>query len=426
MKAFRDDAIIASEWFATHRQGYTTSVITKIPPLAGLASRIAPDHSADGDDAWAVHTRAVEKARAGEAVILLSIGQEAHETTPDLIVDQAVESLRGGDHHYADVEGTPPMRQAIAQYHKRITGQSVHMDQCTVYCGAQNSLFAVAQAILEPGCEVVLSEPYYTTYPAVFTASGASAKRVALRAEDNYKLNVDRLLAAITPKTRAIVLNTPNNPMGECYQLADLERVVQACRERGVWLVMDMVYAELVEPDTLELPHALEGADEVVISVGSVSKSHRMTGWRAGWVVAPQPVADTLRNLSTCMHYGLPPFIQHAAAYALTTDTTTPALIRQALAERREIVHQHLVGKPGVNVIDSGQGMFVLLDVCQTGSGAKSFAMDLLDKTGVSVLPCDGFGAAGTDLVRISLAVDSLDLVSACNAIAAFCASLQS
>ena len=416
---------------------------TPTPPLSKLASRIAPEnhalkgddaaaHNACGpddqtvpDDAWAVHTRAVEKARAGEAVIFLSIGQEANETTPEAIVNHAIKSLQAGDHHYCDVEGTPQVREAIANYHQKITGASVSPSQCTVYSGAQNSLFAIAQALLEPGCEVVLSEPYYTTYPACFTASGAQARRVALRAEDDYKLNVDRLLAAITPKTRAIVLNTPNNPMGECYSEADMKRVVQACVDRGVWLILDMVYAELVNPASLSLPHTLPGADEVVVSVGSLSKSHRMTGWRAGWVVAPQRVANTLRDLSTCMHYGLPPFIMAAAAYALSHDTETPAIIRQALAERRNTVHEELADKPGVKLLDRGQGMFVLLDVTHTGLGAKAFAMELLERTGVSVLPCDGFGAAGANLVRISLAVDSLELVNACKAIAAFSASIE-
>jgi len=404
-------------------------VNTPIPPLSKLAERIAPENHSDDDtatgDAWAVHTRAVEKARAGEAVIFLSIGQEANETTPEPIVNQAIQSLQSGEHHYADVEGTPQMREAIANYHQRITGASVTKEQCVVYCGAQNSLFAVAQALLEPGCEVVLSEPYYTTYPASFTASGAQARRVALRAEDDYRLNVDRLLAAITPKTRAIVLNTPNNPMGECYSMADLTRVVQACVERGVWLILDMVYAELVDPASLALPHTLPGAENVVISIGSLSKSHRMTGWRAGWVVAPQRVADTLRDLSTCMHYGMAPFIMSAATHALNHDQDTPVLIRNALRERRKTVSEHLSNKPGVKLLDRGQGMFVLLDVTHTGIGAKNFAMELLEQTGVSVLPCEGFGMAGSNLIRICLAVDSLELASACNAIAAFCASKE-
>ena len=233
MKTDCGTAGIARQWFAPVRQGYNGYVIEKkpTPPLSKLAARVAPeshladvksqaDESAAGpsndvavDDAWAVHTRAVEKARAGEAVIFLSIGQEANETTPEPIVNEAIQSLQAGEHHYADVEGSPELREAISAYHKKITGASVSADQCVVYCGAQNSLFAVAQAVLEPGCEVVLSEPYYTTYPACFTASGAQARRVALRAEDDYRLNVDRLLAAITPTTRAIVLNTPNNPV---------------------------------------------------------------------------------------------------------------------------------------------------------------------------------------------------------------------
>ncbi len=402
-----------------------------LPALSKLADRIAPEnHHSDatrspGDDAWAVHNRAIAKARAGESIIILSIGQEANETTPEPIVQQAVDRLQAGDHHYADVQGSPELLDAIARYHHRITGQRVSAEQCTAFCGAQNGLFAVAQAVLEPGCEVVLSEPYYTTYPACFTASGAQARRVALRAEDNYQLNVDRLLAAITPNTRAIVLNTPNNPMGECYAAADLSRIVQACRDRGVWLILDMVYAELVDPDQLALPHGFDGADDVVISVGSLSKSHRMTGWRAGWAVAPQRVADTLKDLSLCMHYGLPPFVMSAAAHALNNDTQTPKLIREALTQRRQLVNTHLANQSGINLIDSGQGMFVLLDVTQTGLSAKDFAMKLLDNTGVSVLPCDGFGAAGVNLIRMCLAVDSQDLVSACNAIAAFNLSLS-
>jgi len=398
---------------------YNRRVKNVTPKLSTLAQRIAPESVAGtdadspsdqlSDNAWAVHNRAVEKARAGEAVIFLSIGQEDNETTPANIVAQAVNSLNTGDHHYSDVEGSPELREAIAAYHKRLTKQSVTEEQCTVYCGAQNGLFAVAQAVLEPGCDVVLSEPYYTTYPACFTASGATA----------------RLLAAITPNTRAVVLNTPNNPMGECYSAQALARIVNTCKERGVWLILDLVYAELVDPSALHLPHHLPGADDVIISVGSVSKSHRMTGWRAGWVVAPQRVATTLANLSMCMHYGLTPFVMKAAAYALNHDQETPVIIRQALAERRKILHQHLKGKPGVDLIDSGQGMFVLLNVSHTGYSAKRYAMELLERTGVAVLPCDGFGPTGANLVRISLAVDSLDLISACNAIAAFSVSLE-
>jgi len=412
------------------RQRYNSPMTTSLPQLSSLASRVAPETVAsDADkpleDAWAVHRLAVEKSRKGEAVIFLSIGQEDNETTPAPIVDEAIQSLSAGEHHYSDVEGSVELRTSIAQYHANLTGQVVNNTQCVVYFGAQNALFAVAQALLEPGCDVVLSEPYYTTYPATFTASGATARRVALRAEDNYRLNVDRLLAAVTPNTRAIVLNTPNNPMGECYSKSDLSRIVSSCKERGVWLILDTVYAELVDPSMLQLPHTLDGADDVVITVGSLSKSHRMTGWRVGWTVAPQRVSDTLAHLSMCMHYGLSPFIMKAAAHALTHDRETPAIIRKALAERRAIVANHLANRPNLRLLDNGQGMFVLLDVNHTGLSAKQYAIQLLEKTGVAVLPCDGFGKTGRSLVRISLAVDSLDLISACNAIAAHSLSLN-
>ena len=145
-----------------------------------------------------------------------------------------------------------------------------------------------------------------------------------------------------------------------------------------------------------------------------------MTGWRVGWAIGPDPLSEHLGNLSVCMHYGLAPFVMDAATTALQQSNDTPALVRSVMLERRTLVRKSLVNLDPVRVLDAGQGMFVLLDVEAMGIDAYTFAMELLEKKDVSVLPCDGFGPGGRFLVRIGLCVDGQQLTQACERIKQF------
>ncbi len=392
--------------------------------FASLTARVKPSDDLESDP-WQVHSIACDRIDAGEDIVVLSIGQEADEVTPSIIVDAAVDSLRQGDHHYTDCEGTLSLRTSIAHYHQSLTGQFTKPENCITFAGAQNALFSAAQVLLETGDEVILSEPYYTTYAATFGASGATLVSVPVTKQHNYQLHVDDIEAAINSKTQAIVLNSPNNPMGTCYSRTEFERIVHLCLEHDIWLIFDAVYINIVEVDPKDLPHAIPGVDRVLITVNSLSKSHRMTGWRMGWIVAPVEVTQNLAHLSMCMHYGLPPFIMKAAEVAIDRASETPKLVRDTLARRRAMASPILSKIQGATFHDSGQGMFMLIDVSELGINAYTFAMRLLDDYKVAVLPCDGFGAAGNQLVRIGLCVDDSKLEDACENIVACAASFN-
>lgn len=404
-------------YHANARKRYTRSM-----KFSALTTRIVNDDtdSPRKIDPWAVHTLAMQRVERGDPVTVLSIGQETNETTPDVIVEAAVSSLRSGRHHYADVRGDERLRAAVASYHGRLTGQTMGADDVTIYVGAQNALYAVAQVLLGSDDEVILVAPFYTTYEATFGASGPTVTTVQVESADGYQLDEDKLIAAITPKTQAIVLNAPNNPLGSRYTKLQLEKIVNSCIENNIWLVLDGVYIDIVDADSLDLPHHIPGAENIIITVGSLSKSHRMTGWRVGWAVGPAPLAEHLGNLSVCMHYGLPPFVMDAAIVALEGSTETPGVVRAMMQARRTLAVAAFTDLEPVRLLDSGQGMFVLLDVEPLGIDAYTFAMELLKAHDVSVLPCDGFGPGGRFLLRIGLCIDGEEMSNACHRIQQF------
>ena len=382
--------------------------------------------SGESVDAWDVHYEGLARLEAGEDIIVLSVGQETHENTPDVIVDSAIQSLKSGRHHYTPVEGLLDLRRAIARRHTELNGQKVDESNCAVFAGAQNALFAVAQCLLEHGDEVILIEPYYTTYPATVTASGARIVAVSVRAENQFQIDPDDVIAAITPRTRAIVLNSPNNPTGAVYTAGQFQSLVEVCVEQDIWLINDEVYQEILLHKDRASPASQPGADQVCVTVSSLSKSHRMTGWRIGWIVGPLGLMKHLRNLSMCMAYGLPEFIMDAAITALESGTDTAMAVRENMDRRREILTTRLSLIPGLDIYSSVGGMYVVLDVRGLGVSSHQFSRDMLDQYDVSVLACDGFGEAGRGLVRISLCAEDHDMVNACERIIKYAQSLSS
>lgn len=388
---------------------------------ASLTERIA----GESVDAWAVHYLGARRLEQGEDIILLSVGQESLETTPAPIVDAAVDSLRRGRHHYTEVAGTDELREAVAGRHRKLTGQSVSVDNCAIFCGAQNALFSVAQCLLEAGDEVILIEPYYTTYPATFTASGATLVSVSVKAENRFQIDPDDIAAKITPRTRAIVLNSPNNPTGAVYTREQLAAVAALCVEHSIWLISDSVYSEIIPPSERASVASIPEAAPVCVTVSSLSKSHRMTGWRLGWVVAPEPLIEHLANLSMCMAYGLPTFIQDAATFALVNDYDTADLVRSSMDSRRHALVSELENADGLSVYSAEGGMFVVVDIRGLGVSGQGFAMGLLEKYNVAILPCDGFGESGRGMLRISLCVPEQQLVVAAQRIVEYVKSVS-
>lgn len=382
------------------------------------ASRVAGLAGAEAA-AWDIHHLALERRARGEDIILLSVG-DPDLPTPTPIVERAKASLDAGRTHYADVTGQADLRAAIAASHRRRSGQAVDPAQVVVLAGAQSALFAACQCVLEPGDEVIVPEPMYVTYPATVAAAGASLVRVPLRAERGFHLDLGALAAAVTPRTRAILLNSPHNPTGAVMTRHELDVVAQLCRRHDLWLISDEVYASLVFEGEHVVPAGLPGMAERTVTICSLSKSHAMTGWRLGWLIGPTDLARHVGLLALCMLYGSPAFIQDAAVEALTHEHGEVAAMHERYRRRRDAVCRRLAGLPGLACTRPKGGMFVMLDVRRTGLSAESFASHLLADEGVCVLSGDAFGGGAAGHVRLSLTVSDEQLAEACNRIGRF------
>ena len=369
-----------------------------MPDLSPLASRL----QVGGADAWDVHTRALARQDAGDEVIVLSLG-DPDFATPEPIVEAVIASLRDGRTHYTPARGEPALLAAIAEQATHRTDSHITPDRVVFLPGAQAALYAVMACIAGDGDEVVVPEPAYATYKGVVAASGARMIHVPLRPERGFHLQVGDVAAACTPRTRAVLVNTPHNPTGVAMTVRELAELVALCAERDAWLVSDEVYGEL----TFARPHAsalaVPGAAERVAVVSSLSKSHAMTGFRHGWAIVPAALADTLDLMLQSMLFGCAPFVQDAGLVALTGDQAATGAMRDAYERRARLVVDALADATGVHARMPEGGMFVLIDVRETGVDGATFADRLLDEEAVSVLPVDAFGPSGRGHVRISL-----------------------
>lgn len=380
---------------------------------AKLTQRIA----GDGAAAWDIHYRALAMQAEGKDVLLLSVGDPDFDT-PAPIVEAAIDSLRAGHTHYADVRGKLALRQAIADRHRQRSGQPVSADQVTVLAGAQCALFCVAQCVLDPGDEVIVAEPMYVTYEAVFGACGATVVPVPVKPENGFRVCPQDVAARITPRTRALALNSPHNPSGASLPRSTWEALAELCIAHDLWLISDEVYSELLYEGEHVSPGSLPGMAERTATLNSLSKSHAMTGWRVGWVVGSPELATHLENLALCMLYGSPDFIQDAAVVALNQPLPALEAMRDAYRQRRDLVCEQLAGCPGVKAIKPDGGMFVMVDIRETGLSAQAFADRLLDREGVSVLAGEAFGPSAAGHIRLGLVVGAEALAEACQRIA--------
>jgi arginine:pyruvate transaminase len=384
--------------------------------LSSLAGRIA----AVGTGSWLVHELATRRRRDGHDVIVLSLG-EPDFRPPETAVEAAVEGLRGGRTHYTYARGEPRVLRAIAGLASKQAGREVAPDRIVFFPGSQAALFAVLLCLVESGDEIVVPEPAYSTYPGAVAASGAARVDVPLSPGRRFHLRVEDVEAAITPRTRAILVNSPHNPTGAVATREELEGVAALCRDHGLWLVADEVYASFAytRPHTSVL--ALDGAEELAVSLGSLSKSHAMTGFRHGWAVAPVELAARLALLLESMLFGSPPFVQDAGVAALADEAAT-ASMRDAYERRARLLVAVLDGAPGLVAHPPEGGMFVLVDIRPTGLSGEEFALALLEEEDVAVTPTDGFGRSGYGHVRIALAADEERLAEAGRRIARFAA----
>ena len=390
-----------------------------MPHFTAITERLHTDASY----AWEIHTEGKRLLQAGEPVILLSAGDPDHDT-PAAIVEHAVQQLRAGRTKYAGVGGEEDLCVAIAKRHQHMTGQAVGGENVVVFPGAQNALFTTALCTLQAGDECIVPEPRYVTYEGVFDVTAATPVDVSLAVAEGFRLHPERVAAAVTRRTRAIVLNTPHNPTGIVFSRTELEGIAAIACEHDLWVISDEVY----DCYTYGVDHvaiaSLPGMAKRTVTLGSMSKSHAMQGWRVGWAIAPLPLCEHLRNVLMCMLFGVAPFSQDAARFALTHELEEIAQMQREYRARRDLVCQQLDRCPGIRCHWPNGGMFLLVDVRGTGRDDQQFARELLDAERVCVLPAATFGPSAHGHIRISLTAPIETLAEFCERLLRFTQSL--
>ena len=380
--------------------------------------------SGEGAEAWATHSAGIRDKQQGKEVYLLSVGDPDFDT-PASVVDEAIAGLQQGDTHYTDITGREELRAAIAERTNVRTGCSYTAANVSVTVGCQNALYATAALLLEPGDEAIVFDPTYVTYDAAIGATGASIVSVPCPSEASFRPDLDALRNTITPKSKAIFLVTPVNPTGVVYNREELQCIADLAIEHDLWVVSDEVYAELVfEGECLAIA-AFEGMRERTITISSLSKSHAMTGWRAGWAIGPSNFCRHMSNLALCMTYGLPGFIQRAALSAVTDDGSDTRTICDTFKSRRDLVMRELSALNSVSCEAPQAGMFIMLNVKNTGLSSSEFVRELYKQTGVTSIDGKAFGSSADGCVRLAFTIGEEQLSEACKRIREFVHTLE-
>lgn len=383
--------------------------------FSSLTSRIAPESSG----AWAIHTRARQLKESGTPVIMLSIG-EPDFSTPKIIVNSAIRSLKAGRTHYLPSAGSESLRQAIAQHHQNSTGQATTADNVIIVPGAQCGLFVSAICLLETGDSVIVPEPTYVTYEGVVGATGAKITPVPLRPENHFHLDTAELATLITSNTRVILLNTPHNPTGAVMRRDTINSIVQIALEHDLWIISDEVYSDLTFDREHTSPSSVSRLYNRAVTISSFSKSFAMTGWRIGWVIAPNSLVQHIDRLLESMLFGTPPFIQDAAETALSHGAFHVGEMCAAYKRRRDLALSLLQDHPKLKCHKPEGGMYLMIDVRAMGCDGITFANSLLDREHISVLPGEGFGQSAAGFIRMSLSASDTDIRIACERLAKF------
>ena len=326
---------------------------------------------------------------------------EPDQVTPALIRDAAKRALDAGATFYTQNLGIPPLRVAIASYVSRLH-QPIDDSQVAVTSSGVSALMLVYQALFDPGDRVVIVTPAWPNVTEAPKILGAAVIRVPLHYEHGWKLDLARLLAALTPATRAVIINSPNNPTGWTMDRASQEIVLAHCRKLGIWIIADDVYERLYfEPGANCAPSFLDLAEEgdLLISANSFSKSWLMTGWRLGWIVAPPLLTEVFAKLIEYNTSCAPSFVQQAGIVALEQGETITQEFLARLKTARDFLVGRLSSLPGVRVAAPPGAMYVFLGI-EGLSDSVAFAKRLVGEAKLGLAPGVAFGPEGEGYLR--------------------------
>lgn len=366
-----------------------------------------------GSDKWAVHIEGKQREARGEKLIFLSIG-EPDAAVPKAIMDVAERQMRAGRTRYSNGRGEPEILKALSAIYSRRTGRHVSPSQFLFLPGTQTALYVAFMGIIDIGDEVLLPDPYYATYEGVIAAAGGIPVPVRADPDRGFHLSAGNLAKKITPKTRALLLNTPGNPTGTVFTADEIAGIGALCRKHDLWIVSDEVYSTLTYGNTVFVsPFDDKSLEERTVVVSSVSKSHAMPGFRCGWIAASEEFCAHILPLSETILFGSQPFLEDATAFALANQFPEVDAMKVSYEARARALIAGINGSNSISARMPEGGMFVMVDVRKTGLSGDEFARRLLVEEAVVTMPGESFGEGGAGHLRIALTVDEAQIAEA-------------
>ncbi|MBQ3554194.1 MAG: pyridoxal phosphate-dependent aminotransferase [Clostridia bacterium] len=353
------------------------------------------------------------KQMKAEGIDVVGFGTgEPDFDTPQYIKDAAIAAICEGKTKYTPAAGTIDLRKAICKKLKDENGLDYTFDQIVVSNGAKHSLVNTFQAILNPGDEVIIPAPFWVSYPEMVKMADGVPVVLTTSEADSFKFTAEEFRAAITPKTRAVVLNSPSNPTGMVYTEEELRAIADVAVENNIYVVSDEIYEHLIyEGKHVSIASFSPEIKDLTIIINGVSKTYAMTGWRIGYAAAPQPIAKVMSNIQSHATSNPNSIAQAATIAALGGGKEEIEMMKKAFAERRDYMVERINSIPGISCLKPSGAFYVMMNISKlkgrTMAGklietSDDFANALLDSAKVAVVPCSGFGA--DDFVRWSYA----------------------
>src|SRR5213595_2228554 len=371
--------------------------------ISGRASQLTPSLTLSID--------AKAKAMKAEGIDVCGFGAgEPDFDTPEHIKQAAIAALESGFTKYTPSAGLPELRQAIAEKLETDNQLSYRPSQVVVSSGAKHSCYNAILATCQPGDEVLIPSPYWVSYPDMVRLAGAEPVIVPTSERNGWKMRAEDFENAMTPRTKMLILNSPGNPTGSVYTREELEAIVEVAAEEDIYILSDEIYEKLVYDDTKHVSIASLSPEAygLTITINGFSKSYAMTGWRLGYLAAPEAVAKAVDSIQSHTTSNPSSFSQYGGLAALKGDQQSLADMREEFDMRRNYMFDRISKISNVTAVKPQGAFYVLVNISQLGLTSQNFADRLLSKANVAVIPGTAFGDDRT--VRLSYAT-SIDII---------------
>jgi aspartate aminotransferase len=355
-----------------------------------------------GEGALAVYSRAKELERQGRSIIHLELGEpDFHPAAP--VVDAVRGAVAAGRDRYVSTRGVPALREAIADYLKRTRRLEASAENVLVAPGCKMALSLAMMALIEPGDEVLYPDPGFPIYPSFTRGLGATAVPFGLVEENKFQPDLKEIAAKITPRTRVLIFNSPNNPTGTVFDETALQQIADLAVKHDLWIISDEIYARIVFSGEYQSVWTLPEMAERTVIIDGFSKSFAMTGWRLGYAVAPQHVVDAMDLLVLNTFTCAAEFTQVAAIEALRDSADSVKAMVEEYRKRRDLFISGLNRIPGFRCLAPDGAFYAWVNIEDTGLSAEEVAKLLLEEAGVAGIAGAAFGPGGKDYLRFSL-----------------------